>query len=152
MVGAPSHGCPSNTLLNMKYVMGFPINPPTDSPKTKLKPNTIQRTATTAMQIKLCSIEETTFFFFTIPPSKNAKPGVIIKTKADEVNIQDTSAAFNAASCVTIGSFTKKSDIKTRKPIKKIGTLDFSPNKYIIISFLVIEYTNMIIIKLKYLI
>jgi hypothetical protein len=58
MVGAKDHGLPSNTFWNMKKEAGFPINPPMDSPKARLKPTTSHKTLITPIAMKLCNIVE----------------------------------------------------------------------------------------------
>ena len=56
------------TWRNMKNVAGLPITPPMSSPNARLKPTTTQRMLMTIIAIKLCSIVEMTFFFWTMPP------------------------------------------------------------------------------------
>ena len=68
IVGASDHGLPSSTFWNMKNVDGFPIRPPMDSPKARLKPTTIHTTLITPMAIKLWSMVEMMFLVSIIPP------------------------------------------------------------------------------------
>lgn len=61
-------GPPSITPFIIKNVLGSPMIPPIDLPKARLKPTTTHKTLITDIQIKLCSMVDSTFFLLTIPP------------------------------------------------------------------------------------
>src|SRR5690606_2603672 len=101
------------------------MTPPIESPKTRLKPKANHITATAAIHIKLWSMVEMTFLFLTIPPYKYARPGVMIKTRAVEVNIHATSAGSYSYADDEVGKAGLKKAITTKTTIKRNGKNDF---------------------------
>ena len=56
------------TPSNMKYDSGLPMTPPMLSPNDRLNPTTTHTTLTTPIAMKLCSIVDTRFLRWTMPP------------------------------------------------------------------------------------